>query len=188
MRTLIDGHDALRMVHVPVNKGYGFGILSGLEVATGDVMGWCHADLQTDPSDVKPAMAIFENAPNPERLFVKGLRKRRALSDTAFTIGMSFFETVLFRRKLWDINAQPTLFHRSFYETLSDAPHDFSLDLYVYATARKRGIEVKRVPVFFPERQHGESSWNTNAAAKVKFIKRTISYSFALKSHFNGRA
>jgi len=104
MQSLIDGHDTLRMVHVPVNKGYGFGILSGLEVATGDVMGWCHADLQTDPSDVIPAMTIFENAPNPERLFVKGLRKRRALSDTAFTIGMSFFETVLFRRKLWDIN------------------------------------------------------------------------------------
>jgi len=39
-------------VRVPVNQGYGLGILSGLRAATGEIIGWTHADLQTDVMDV----------------------------------------------------------------------------------------------------------------------------------------
>src|SRR4051812_25089667 len=38
-----------RTVRVPTNQGYGFGILRGLEAATAGIIGWTHADMQTDP-------------------------------------------------------------------------------------------------------------------------------------------
>ena len=83
--------------------------------------------------------------------------------------------------KLWDINAQPNIFHKSFFESLDNIPKDFSLDLYFLYTAQKKGLKVIRFDVLFPERQYGESSWNTGLSSKWKFIKRTLEFSFRLK-------
>jgi glycosyltransferase involved in cell wall biosynthesis len=178
---LLSGQSLLRSVRVEVNRGYGFGIMSGLRAATGDVLAWTHADLQTDPADALRGLALFERAAAPERLFVKGRRHGRPASDVAFTVGMSAFETLLLARPLWDINAQPTMFHRCFLDTWSEPPDDFALDLFAYYTARHAGLEIARFPVRFGERAHGVSHWNVNWAAKAKFIRRTIDYSFRLR-------
>lgn len=170
-----------RTVKVEKNQGYGFGILSGLRVASGIFIGWTHADLQTDPGDVIRAFDLIKIANFLPTLFAKGLRKKRPLFDVFFTIGMSFFESVYLKKKLWDINAQPTIFHRSFFEQWHNPPHDFSLDLYALYMAHKSKLSIIRFPVLFPKRLHGSSSWNTGLSAKWKFIKRTIKYSYSLK-------
>lgn len=169
-----------RSVRVEKNQGYGFGILSGLSAARGDFLAWTHADMQTDPMDVLKGLALFEQ--HGPHIFVKGRRYGRPASDVAFTIGMSAFETALLRQPLWDINAQPTMFSKAFFQTWSDAaPHDFSLDLYAYYQARRAGLPVHRFAVRFGERLHGTSHWNINWAAKRKFIKRTVDFSLELR-------
>lgn len=170
-----------RSVRVPINKGYGHGIVAGLSQARGDIIGWTHADLQTDPADALKCLEVFESSTAPDRLFVKGRRYGRAPLDTAFTAGMSAFESILFRMPLNDINAQPTMFHRSFLEQLSAPPDDFSLDLFAYVTAVSEGLSVRRVPVHFGRRLYGNSHWNFGLGARMRFIRRTMSYSFALK-------
>ena len=135
-----------------------------------------HADR---PHDAVKGLALFEA--HGAGLFVKGRRYGRPVADVFFTIGMSLFETLLLRTRLWDINAQPTMFHRDFFASWDRPPHDFSLDLYAYYLARSRGLAVKRFPVRFGERAHGTSHWNVNWAAKRKFIKRTIAFSLELK-------
>lgn len=181
MRDLLAGQEALRSVRVETNQGYGYGILAGLRAARGDVLAWTHADMQTNPLDVLTGLEFFEQARDPHRTFVKGRRYGRPLSDTLFTVGMSVFETILMQADLTDINAQPTMFHRHFFETWSEPPHDFSLDLYAFYMARRSGLDVKRFPVRFGERAHGLSHWNVNWAAKRKFIERTIKYSLDLR-------
>jgi hypothetical protein len=114
-------------------------------------------------------------------IFVKGRRRGRPPADVAFTIGMSAFETLLLGRPLWDINAQPTLFSRTFFEGWPAPPDDFSLDLFAYYQARRQGLSVHRFPVRFGERAHGVSHWNVNWAAKRKFINRTVAFSLELR-------
>ena len=59
---------------------------------------------------------------------------------------------------------------------------DFSLDLYAVYMAKRKGIKVIRFPVLFPDRLNGESKWNTDGMrSKIKFINRTLSFSFELK-------
>jgi len=94
---------------------------------------------------------------------------------------MGAFESIYLGVSLNDINAQPNLFHRSFFESWQDPPHDFSLDLYAFYMARKMGLEVIRFPVVFKDRMHGHSHWNFGWKSKWKFIKRTLDYSFTLK-------
>lgn len=180
---LISGIDYCRSIRVPVNEGYGNGILAGLKVATGDVIGWTHADLQTDPSDLLQAIDVFEKF-GPD-IFVKGSRQGRPVGDVFFTFCMSIFETILLKKVMFDINAQPTLFSRGLYEKFATPPKDFSLDLYAYYLAKKFGFKVCRFPVKFGPRAFGISHWNINWAAKIKFIKRTFAYSFTLKRGLN---
>ena len=173
--------DFIKNVKVEVNEGYGHGILSGLSVANGEILSWSHADLQTDICDVLKGLLIINNESKIDDLFIKGARKNRPISDNFFTIGMSIFETCLLRKKMWDINAQPTMFHRSFFLAWKNPPNDFSLDLYAYFFAKKLQFRIKRFPVFFGERAHGVSKWNINLSSKLQFIKRTLIYSFQLR-------
>ncbi len=179
LQDLLPDYPGCRTIRVEKNRGYGFGLLCGLKAATGDVLGWTHADMQTDPIDTLSGLKIFEE--HGLNIFVKGRRYGRPLNDVVFTVGMSIFETVLLGKPMWDINAQPTMFSRSFFESWQDPPHDFSLDLFAYYQARKMGLAVHRFPVRFGERAHGVSHWNINWAAKRKFIKRTLDFSLQLR-------
>lgn len=181
LQALIPDYPFARTVKVQVNCGYGHGILKGLSKSSGEYLAWTHADLQTSPADPIKALEIVESMGDPIDVFVKGNRSGRSLFDTFFTIGMSFFETLYLKSFLWDINAQPTLFRRSFFESWSNPPSDFSLDLYALYSARRHGLKIIRFPVSFPPRIHGESSWNTGLEAKWKFIKRTMEFSVKLK-------
>lgn len=170
-----------RLVDVEENKGYGFGILSGLKATSGSYLGWTHADMQTDPKDVIKALEIIENEGDAENIYVKGDRKGRPFFDQFFTSGMSFFETMYMGEKLHDINAQPNIFHRDFFASWENPPNDFALDLYALYMAKKQKIKLIRFDVLFPERIHGSSSWNTGLGAKRKFIERTLNFSAKLK-------
>ena len=171
-----------KVIKIEVNQGYGFGIVSGLRVAKGEYIGYTHADMQTDPADALKALEIIERQPNPKNFFVKGDRKGRSLFDQLFTIGMSLFETIYLSTKLWDINAQPNIFHRSFFESIKDnCPKDFSLDLYFLYMAKKKKLNIIRFDVMFPDRMFGSSNWNTGIASKWKFIKRIVQSSMKFK-------
>jgi len=178
---VISKYPFIKLVRVEENLGYGFGIIQGLKQASGDILAWTHADLQTNPSDLIKGLVYFKSSINPEKLFVKGKRKGRPIHDDIFTLAMSLFETLLLQTLMWDINAQPTIFHKSFFETWVNPPKDFSLDLYAYFMAKNSKIKVQRFPVSFSKRLHGVSNWNINLTGKYKFIKRTLSYSFMLK-------
>lgn len=180
LKSLLPKYSFATTLKIPVNQGYGFGIVSGLKKAKGDFLAYTHADLQTDPLDVIKAYDIIIQ--QNQQTYIKGRRKNRPLIDRLFTIGMSIFETCLLKTRLWDINAQPNMFHSSFfYEIQNECPKDFSLDLYLLYMAKKKHLNIIRFDVNFPKRIHGESKWNTGLKSKWKFITRTIQYSIKLK-------
>lgn len=175
----------VKAVKVEVNRGYGFGILSGLAAASGRVVGWTHADLQFDPAAVFQAAAFFKEA-GTEKIFVKGLRLNRPVPDRLFTAGMSVFETVLMGVPLRDINGQPTLFDRALLETWALPPHDFSLDLYACVSARRAGFRFIRFGTENRARRHGVSSWNRGLGSRLALVRRTVAASFRVRALLRG--
>jgi hypothetical protein len=93
---------------------------------------------------------------------------------------MSLAMSILFRIKLKEINAQPTMFTRNFYRSWSNPPHDFSLDLFALVEAVTSKLTVARFDVNFLPRLHGESKWNQNLPGRLKFINRTLVYALKL--------
>jgi len=172
-------------VRVEKNIGYGNGILYGLNLAKGEVISWTHADLQTDVSDVIKGFKKFENELLNKKCMVKGERKNRNLIDFFFTFSMGAYSSILLNKWMYDINAQPKIFHRSFLEEFENPPLDFSLDLYLIYFFKLRNIKVKTFPVIFKNREYGEAKGGGTIKGKIKLIIRTLKYIHKLKKNFN---
>lgn len=181
MQELKEKYRFIKIENVEVNQGYGYGILRGLQVADGDYLCWIHADLQFSPSEIKKGMQFLEEHNYPKNVFIKGLRQNRPWSDKFFTFAMSIYETIILQKKLWDINAQPTLIPKELFKTWKNPPYDFSLDLYAYYTAKIQKYEIHRYKVIQLERKEGKSSWNAGLKSRIKLIKRVLNYSKNLK-------
>jgi len=177
---LLPLYDFAKSVKVETNRGYGFGILSGLSGASGEYVGWMHGDLQFDPGAVSAAAGLIESA-GGGKVFVKGLRRGRPCADRLFTAAMSVFETLLMGIRLNDINGQPTLFHRSLLETWTAPPHDFSLDLYAFTAAVRAGFRIIRFDVATFDRAGGVSSWNGGFADRLGLAWRTMISSMRIR-------
>jgi len=185
MRNLLRqyNHASLRTHRVPVNKGYGYGITEGLNVAHGDYLCWTHADLQTDLGDCLTAYELMKGEKSGSSV-VKGRRKGRSLFDILFTQLMSLY--VLFKLKtvLTDINAQPKVFTKHFWEGIKkDAPLDFSLDLYLLINAA-RANGISDFPVYFHRRVAGEAKGGGagDIKLKIKLARRSLDYINILSS------
>jgi len=170
------------LVKMSSRAGYGFDILQGLKMSTFDTVAWTHADLQTDLNDLILGYRLLRSSSTP--CFVKGRRVNRAILERFFTFGMQLFTYFHLKVYLDDINAQPKVFKRSFYQSfLSEcAPDDFSLDLFALMQARANNILIQSFDVRFNPRvagvaKGGGGSWQN----RVTLIKRTIKYILAAK-------
>ena len=172
----------IKVLKVDQNLGYGNGILEGLKVASGDILSWTHADMQTDPNDLLTGLKFFSKS--KKEIFVKGFRKGRPFLDKLFTFLMSVFCSLKLGNFYRDINAQPVMFDSSFYKSWVNPPKDFSLDLYAYFMAKKLNYKIYKFPVIFRKRLFGLSSWNIDFSSKLKFINRTIKFTNKLANKY----
>ena len=170
-----------KTLRIEKNIGYGHGIMEGVRIASGEVIAWTHADLQTDPADVLEAYKIFVDHPEYPNCILKGRRVGRNPLDTLFTGGMSILSTLLLREHFSDVNAQPKMFHRNFLEKLTESPKDFSLDLYLRYQARVQKYQILEHHVNFGKRLYGESKGGGTLKGKLRLIQRTWKYMIKLK-------
>lgn len=175
----------IKILKVIKNEGYGNGILKGLEIAEGDIVAWTHADLQTDPKDVLIALQSYlehkAKAPQNE-IFIKGTRKKRRIAEAFFSWTMGIISSAILGSRITEVNAQPKLFSRSFYEKSirGNAPKDFSLDLFTLYMAKK-SCSIYEIPVFFNKRIYGEAKGGGSFRTRIKLIERTLKYIFELR-------
>lgn len=172
-----------KIVRIQDNQGYGYGIVTGLKQATADILSWTHADLQTDISDVTAAFTMFQTQANKQNIFIKGSRQNRSFFDSLFTACMSGISSFLLKSKLTDINAQPKMFHRSFFDSLKNFPDDFSLDLYFYLKANQAKFDILTIPVTYKKRLLGEAKGGGSLKNKFKLTKRTLTYILQTKKY-----
>ena len=188
LRDLLPRYPFAKGVTVPINKGYGNGIMSGLTHATGRVVGWTHADLQTNPADVVNAYRAFHDELADGRTVLKGRRVGRPLVDRVFTAGMSLVASLALDGRFSDINAQPKLFPRALLGEMGAAPADFSLDLYLLWLAQRRGYAVVEHPVAYGTRTGGEAKGGGTLRLKWKLTRRTLAFIRALRSRIRAEA
>ena len=171
----------INFLKIKKNIGYGHGIMTGVNVASGNYIGWCHADLQTEPIDVLNAYTKNLNTIENELCVIKGLRKNRNFFDSMFTFGMSLFASIIFLKKINDINAQPKIFPKTFLNYLKEYPKDFSLDLYFLVMAKINNYKIINYNVIMKKRLYGQAKGGGTLKGKINLIKRTFIYIIKLR-------
>lgn len=165
--------ECFTIAYVDKNCGYGYGLQQGIKAAEGDYIGWLHADMQIAPSEMIKFIKLAENEKD-KKLFLKGRRKNRSIVDYFFTDCMTLYASFMLKTWIYDIGAIPVLFQRTLLEHMPQIPYDFSIETYVYATAKKVGFDVQRYNVKQQERQKGKSSWNKGFASRIHQSKVII--------------
>lgn len=158
------------------NKGYGFGLKYAMKFCEGEYIGWTHADLQTDLFDLIRAyetLKKYKRINSESKFILKGIRYGRPLSEQIISFGMSIISrTLFFPRPIYEINAQPSIFHNSLLPIINSGPNDYGLDIYVFINSFFEDIRVIRIPVLFPKREFGTSHWNKGLYSKLTLIKK----------------
>jgi hypothetical protein len=175
-----------RPVTVPVNQGYGFGIMSGLRTTTAPYIGWSHADQQCDPRDAFEALSKVLRAFNPSQILVKGMRNGRSAKERLVSRVYEGLSRIILGLRVFEMNAQPKVFSRNLLTNLVDPPNTFAFDLYVLYQACKQGWAIQTIPVDFPPRVHGFSNWAHGYLRRYKTILGMVLYMRKL-AHSEGR-
>ena len=102
-------------------------------------------------------------------------------TEKFFSHYMGVLATYILKIKLYEINAQPTIFNKELVEKLNHPPKDFRFDTYVYWVAMRNNYKVIRDEFNFPKREYGNSKWNFGLKSRLKFSKLLINYFYELK-------
>jgi glycosyltransferase involved in cell wall biosynthesis len=165
----MDYHDINR------NKGYGYGILEGITNYDSEHICWTHADLQFSAQDVvKLINKYLEN--NNKNQVLKGQRLDRNVIDTIFTKIMSIIGFFLKGVYISDINAQPKIFSRKFFNSISKWPTDFSIDAHLLYSTKNRNYNIKSYKIKILPRQHEEAKGGGSLGGKFKLSINTLKY------------
>jgi glycosyltransferase involved in cell wall biosynthesis len=169
-----------RVLHIPLNRGYGYGLYSGLKASIAPYLAYTHADLQCDPNDSFRGLKILRESNDP-KLLVKGSRIGRSRAERFVSRVFELFAKLILDLNVYELNAQPKIFSRCLLEKLSSPPDSFAFDLYLLYQAKKAGYKFETIEVLFPAREHGVSKWAATTLSRYKTILGMIRYMFRLR-------
>tara|TARA_X000001036_G_scaffold435307_1_gene476308 strand:+ start:459 stop:1175 length:717 start_codon:yes stop_codon:yes gene_type:complete len=159
------------------NKGYGSGIMFGVEKSDADLIGWAHADLQFEPKEIIEKLnEIFQKQNISKKILIIGERTNRSIVDVFFTKGMSIFVWLFTRTYLHDINSQPKIFSKTLLKNLHVTPDDFNLDLDICLKAMKLNYKIFRVKLSFKDRVFESAKGGGTLYGKVKLSLSVFKY------------
>ncbi len=163
----------IKLVTVPVNKGYGHGIICGLKETKGLVIGFVDGDGQVSSEDVvRCANYILSNPSVNYCKFRRNTREDgyiRKVYSNIFNKIMRLF----FGLKVKDMNAKPKLFSRELYnKMLPLVSKDWFIDAETLVKAKNNNVKIIEIPGRFKEREKGQS--NVRTSTIWEFVKNIL--------------
>lgn len=165
----------IKVVHVPVNQGYGWGIINGLSAAGGDFVGYMCGDGQIQPGDVVRAFDCI-NSGKCDLAKVKRVARRDGLVRKVLSQGYNSLFFLLFNVRSLDVNGSPKILKRELLEVVSPVSKDWFIDAELMIKAKHLDLKVEEVPVEFLRRKAGRS--HVKFATIWEFVKNMFGYRF----------
>jgi glycosyltransferase involved in cell wall biosynthesis len=165
----------IRSVSVPVNQGYGLGVLTGYDAARGRCVGHIPADGPVTPRDVASlALRALEAGPG---VLVTAVRRHRqeTLSRKIVSRAYNLLFLALFGRYTPDINGTPKFLHAADAGRMRLASRDYFLEAEMMIKARRLGMRTVAVAVPSQLRPGGESKVSARLLlACLEFVRNLL--------------
>jgi glycosyltransferase involved in cell wall biosynthesis len=145
----------VRVIHHPMNRGYGAAVRSGLAAARHDFVFLTDGDRQFDPAQLRYLLAEIGDAD-----VVVGYRRRRAdhVLRRFNTWAWNLLVGTVFRLRIRDVNCAFKLFRREVLSRLPLRAEGAMVSTELLALTRRSGWRVVEVPVDHFPRLHGTAS------------------------------
>ena len=173
----------IRFVTNEIDKGWGYGIKFGLNYIKADIVGWTHSDLQYEIKDLVKVLNIIrdQGLTRSTNFLIKGHRIKRNYIDKFFSFMMQIICSLILKKKLKDINAQPVFIN---YDQLKKIklPNGLEMDLDIYFKSLKNNSEIIRFDVIQHKRSFGKSSWNNSLYSKLKLSIKFLKHALKIKN------
>ena len=170
---------SIKLVNLKRNLGYGGGIAEGLKYASGEYLGWAHADLQTPLEDF---LKLYKLIKHKKKILGKGYRINNRGFDGIISKFHENLASIILGFKMKEVNAQPKIFSKDTMKYFKNIPYKWTtLDTYIVYTCLKNNIEIKTIDVVFNTRKYGQSKWKNNFISFFNHILFNILYLFKLR-------
>ena len=146
----------IKVVHVPVNQGYGWGIINGLKNTSGEYVGFMCGDGQIKPEAVIMVYHQIEQE-NCDLAKVRRVSREDGLWRKIISLVYNRIFWVMFRVASPDINITPKIFHKDWLERFQLTAKDWFIDAEIMIKAKYLNLKVDEVPVEFLRREKGRS-------------------------------
>lgn len=169
----------VRHCTIPINRGYGFGVRSGLERLSGDVVGFMWGDNQFDAKILVPMLETFVNQPDVQ--LVKTYRTKRFDGKGRMFVSKVYqmIFRILYGIYTYDINSGPKLFRENFLKKLQPIRSDdwfIDAELMIKSTKNCDPRQVVEYPIAFLPRKFGKS--NVKLSTCFQFLYNLLKYKF----------
>jgi glycosyltransferase involved in cell wall biosynthesis len=147
----------VRIVHHPVNRGYGGALRSGFATATKDVVFYTDGDAQYDPSE----MVLLWERLTPDVDLVNGYKISRSDPLHRIVIGRLYHHTVrtLFGLKVRDVDCDFRMMRRSIFDKVELTKNSGVICLEMMKKIQDAGFRIAEVPVHHFHRAYGRSQF-----------------------------
>jgi|GEM_PF-194029 len=165
----------IRVARVEVNQGYGWGVITGLQCASGRLVGFMGGDGQIKPEDVVKTLRRAQSDDCDLAKVKRVVRNDGWLRKLNSRIYNLLFLT-MFNVHTMDVNGTPKIFRREWLAELAPQSKDWFLDAEIMIKAKELGLRIVDVPVEFLPREKGSS--HVRLGAIYEFLSNMLSYRF----------
>ena len=123
----------------------------------------------------------FSRSKNQDTVFGKGNRVTDRGNASVLTNVQTLLAQLILGHQMVEINAQPKMFHKTFYKTWQAPPKGYELDIYAYFQALRQGLNLVSIDVDFLDRQEGESKWAYSIFSRLTAMAKNLIYLFQLR-------
>ena len=148
----------LKVVHHPVNRGYGGALRTGFTTATKELIFYTDGDAQYDPREMERLFDVWEASSSD---FVNGYKLGRSDPLHRLVIGRLYHWSVrmAFGLKLKDVDCDFRLFRRSIFERVHLTKDSGVICVELMKKVQDHGFRIQQVPVHHYHRAYGRSQF-----------------------------
>jgi glycosyltransferase involved in cell wall biosynthesis len=152
----------IQVVTVPVNQGYGWGVLCGVEQARGHFVGFMGGDGQIR-AEVIPHVFALAKSGHVDLAKVRRVTRGDGPARQAVTFCCNLLFPLLFPVRTRDINGTPKIARGDLLRSLQLRSKDWFIDAEVMIGLGQRGARIGELDVDFLPRDGGSSNvrWTT---------------------------
>lgn len=165
----------IRVVHVRVNQGYGWGIINGVKNASGEFVGFMSGDGQTDTQSVLTVFNCVRNE-NYDLVKVNRVVRHDGIIRKFLSILYNCLSWVLFNVKTRDVNGSPKIWKGELLNVINPISRDWFIDAEIMIKAKYLNLKVGEVPIEFLRREKGRS--HVEFTTILEFVRNMFDYKF----------